>query len=304
MNVDRLRDAPIVSLDAHDGIGRNVNGPSLVRAPDWVDDPLGEYYLYFAAHDGQSIRLAYADHLTGPWAIHAPGTLHLDDAGEGFDDHIASPDVHVDDDHERFRMYYHGAAACYEDPTGEARQFTRVALSGDGLDFTARAEPLGRFYFRVFEYEGTHYALGKENRGEDQAESGQRVYRSGDGLTEFERGPILFEDGSRHTAVRRRDHVLDVFYSRIGDAPERILHATVTLEPNWTDWEASEPETLLQPEREWEGVDEPVDRSTAGGCYEPVHQLRDPGVYREGERTYLLYSVAGEQGIAIAELVE
>jgi hypothetical protein len=34
-----------------------------------------------------------------------------------------------------------------------------------------------------------------------------------------------------------------------------------------------------------------------------VRQLRDPGIYQEGNRTYLLYSVAGEQGIAIAEIV-
>lgn len=302
MDVTRLGENPIISLDSHDGIGRNVNGPSLLRVPDWVDDPLGEYYLYFAAHDGESIRLAYADDLTGPWTRHTPGPLRLEDAGEGFDDHIASPDVHVDDDRERFRMYYHGAAAHFEDETGEANQFTRVALSEDGRSFTAREEPLGRFYFRVFEYDGAHYALAKENLGEDQGESGQRVYRSQDGLTEFERGPLLFEDGSRHIALRRRGDVLDVFYSRIGDAPERILHATVDLAPAWINWEASDPETVLIPERKWEGAGEPIGRSTAGGCHEPVHQLRDPGIYRENGRSYLLYSVAGERGIAIAEL--
>jgi len=36
----------------------------------------------------------------------------------------------------------------------------------------------------------------------------------------------------------------------------------------------------------------------------PVRQLRDPGIYRENGKTYLLYSVAGENGIAIAELKE
>ena len=30
----------------------NINGPSLVRVPEWVEDPLGKYYLYFAHHRG------------------------------------------------------------------------------------------------------------------------------------------------------------------------------------------------------------------------------------------------------------
>jgi hypothetical protein len=33
-----------------------------------------------------------------------------------------------------------------------------------------------------------------------------------------------------------------------------------------------------------------------------VRELRDPAIYQEDERTYLLYTIAGEQGIAIAEL--
>jgi hypothetical protein len=37
---------------------------------------------------------------------------------------------------------------------------------------------------------------------------------------------------------------------------------------------------------------------------EPVCQLRDPAIFREGDRTYLLYTVAGERGIAMAELTE
>jgi hypothetical protein len=31
--------------------------------------------------------------------------------------------------------------------------------------------------------------------------------------------------------------------------------------------------------------------------------LRDPGIFVEGGKTYLLYSIAGESGIAIGELV-
>ena len=42
----------------------------------------------------------------------------------------------------------------------------------------------------------------------------------------------------------------------------------------------------------------------AGGAPSIMHvnQLRDPAIFEEDGRIYLLYSVAGESGIAIAEL--
>lgn len=60
MHVERL--GPIITPDTHPSAGTNINGPSLIRVPDWVDDPLGRYYLYFADHKGSDIRLAW---LTG-----------------------------------------------------------------------------------------------------------------------------------------------------------------------------------------------------------------------------------------------
>ena len=46
----------------------------------------------------------------------------------------------------------------------------------------------------------------------------------------------------------------------------------------------------------------PLEPSKAGPAQVRVRQLRDPAVFREGAKTYLFYSVAGESGIAIAEL--
>lgn len=303
MELRRLPGNPVLTPATADGLGPNVNGPSLVAAPDWVADPPGRYYLFFADHGGEAIRLATADDLTGPWRLQSP-PLALPAAGEGFDDHVASPDVHVDADRERVRMYYHGCCDRREGPTGSMKQYTRVAVSTDGHSFVAREEPLGRFYFRVFEYGGYYYALAKENRGDDESESGQRVYRSADPLSGFRPGPLLFCDGARHTAVRRRGDTLDVFYSRIGDAPERILHATVDLSAPWREWTATDPRTVLEPEHVWEGADEPVVPSESGSAGGRVNGLRDPAVFEEGGDSYLLYTVAGERGIAVAEILD
>jgi hypothetical protein len=42
--------------------------------------------------------------------------------------------------------------------------------------------------------------------------------------------------------------------------------------------------------------------STRGLVTESVNELRDPAIYEEDGAFYLLYSVAGEQGIAITRL--
>ena len=123
-----------------------------------------------------------------------------------------------------------------------------------------------------------------------------------DGRTNFEPGPVLFDRNQRHAALLLRDDILYVFYSRAGDCPEHILCATVDLRPEWKEWKASLPFSILEPEIDYEGVNLPLEPSQRGAIHEPARQLRDPGIYQEGDQIYLLYSTAGESGIALAEL--
>ena len=44
----------------------NISFPTLIRLPDWVENKLGNFYLYYAHHKGQSFKLAYTDSLYGP----------------------------------------------------------------------------------------------------------------------------------------------------------------------------------------------------------------------------------------------
>ena len=179
MRVQRLLDRPIISADLHPSIGLNIQGPSMIRAPDWIDSRLGNYYLYFADHKGSYIRLAYADDPLGPWRIHPPGSVQLEQScfltkpptvtpeqlaqfetrlkqagvvishdllSEITTPHIASPDVHVDTPGRRIVMYFHGLEAL-------GTQVTRVAISPNGIDFTAQPEVLGRPYMRAFQHD-------------------------------------------------------------------------------------------------------------------------------------------------------
>ena len=79
MTATRFLQNPLITVDSSPSLGGNVNGPTVIRVPDWVERPLGRYYMYFANHVGAFIRLAYADDITGPWRIHEPGVLHVRD---------------------------------------------------------------------------------------------------------------------------------------------------------------------------------------------------------------------------------
>ena len=81
MRVERFPQNPLIVPHMDHKMGGNVNGPSLIQAPEWLERPLGRYYLYFAHHQGTYIRLAYADQLQGPWHTYEAGTLQLEQTG-------------------------------------------------------------------------------------------------------------------------------------------------------------------------------------------------------------------------------
>ena len=321
VRVERLVDAPIIRPDLHPSIGMNIQGPSLIRVPDWVDEPLGMYYLYFADHKGRYIRLAYADDLLGPWRIHPPGSLQIADSyfltappsvspeqaerlraartapgaaaishdavTEATTPHIASPDVHVDHENRRIIMYFHGL-------DGVSQQLSRVAISPNGLSFSARPEPLGRTYMRVFQHDGYTYAMSMPGQ----------FYRSRDPLGGFVEGPRLFNPRMRHSALLQQDDRLLVFWSQVGDVPEHIKLSTIDLSGDWMTWSHTLGVEVLRPEYGWEGAAAPLEPSVRSTAYGYVNQLRDPAIFEDHDsgRVFLLYAVAGESGIAIAEV--
>jgi len=129
-----------------------------------------------------------------------------------------------------------------------------------------------------------------------------QLYRSTDGLHAFEPGPTLFNPRMRHCAVMKRAGVLWVFWTQVGDAPERILLSCIDLSGDWHDWEQSAASEILRPERSWEGAGAPLIPSIRSTAYGQVNQLRDPAILEDEGRVYLFYAVAGESGIAIAEI--
>jgi hypothetical protein len=294
----RLADGPIL----HSGMlrgkeGNNINGPSLILAPDWLPNKLGKFYLYFAHHRGQSIRLAHADKLEGPWTVVHSGSLQLRDA-KACHDHIASPDVHVDSNKQEILMFFHGVSL------RSRSQKTFVARSKDGINFAAGEIPIADFYFRTVRYKDRWIAMSK----------GGVMYIS-DGLDGnyrmlskrvFEmRHPQGNAPGDlRHVALNVSAEKLYVYYSQIGDVPERIYRSSIEVGGPVETWIAEDKQLVIEPQTAWEGANLPPAPSRAGAARGPENGLRDPAIFLWNNRAFILYSAAGESSIGIAEIVE
>jgi hypothetical protein len=316
----RLASNPLITVKSSPSLGNNVNGPSMIRVPQWVKQPMGRYYLYFADHKGHAIRLAFANKLQGPWKIYEPGILDVqhtafrrtlpDPAGiPNLYTHIASPEVRIDESRKKIVMWFHGmwtdgnrwpenndAALKWTRERGYA-QFTQAAESTDGIHFEPLPPITKQSYLRVIPHGGYFYAM---------ARLGQ-LLRAKDPLSSFELGPNPFRDGPysdrvRHVALLVKTNTLYVFFSAIGDAPERILVSTIDLSSDWSRWKAAPPRDVLAPLAGYECASLPVIPSKQGDADGPVHELRDPAIFQENGRIYLLYSICGEQGIGAAEL--
>lgn len=253
----------------------NVNGPSVIKVPDFVKNKLGKYYMYFAHHAGDHIRLTYADKVEGPWTLYKPGAHKL--SNTSCRNHIASPDVHVRDG--KIVMYYHGDHF--------KGQSTFVAESEDGIKFVNKKGPITPFYHREFDYLGQTYAICKNKNINSQIfKKVDQEYKP-----EFE-----FLPKSRHTAVYVDGKDLFIFYTVVEEAPERIYVMRIH------NWEVVDNYELTRPDLSFEGADQPLTPSRFGMAHGFSNQLRDPCTFVDEDRLYLFYSYGGESGITFGEL--
>jgi hypothetical protein len=306
-SIKRFLNKPIITSDMlAEGHGDNICGPSLIFAPTWLPNRLGNYYLYFAHHRGKYIRLAFADKLDGPWQIYGPGTLSIEDSA-AISDHVASPDAHVISADKSIRMYFHSVHS------GTNNQLSFVARSEDGINFEINPDPISNFYMRAIPWTHENFPLRDLWLGMTK---GGVMYLSKNGWSNFIKLPVTAFDmhdpmanapgDVRHVALRfLNNNILSVYYSRIGDAPESILRAQIDLNQPISKWIAGKSELILQPSTNWEGVNLPITNSRSGPAKKiGENALRDPAIFNHENKTYLLYSVMGESGIAIVELIK
>ena len=325
ISIKKYTNGLIIHPELSAEIGNNIQGPSLIKTPKWLPNSLGKYYLYFADHKGDHIKMAYSDYLLGPWKIHKGGTLQLNQSGflteepqmpsdfnpenssvgllEGFnphpdqskyiptrlDDmvipHIASPDVHIDQKNNQIIMFYHGLEKF-------GTQSTRVAISSDGINFKNTSNIVRRPYFRQFKYKDIFYGMAMPGF----------IYKNTGDIDEYTEIKRLFPNKIRHSGVFLIEDTLYVFYSLVEDTPEKIYVSTIELNTNVEDWKESPPIEVIRPSLDWEGSKLPLQHSSRSSINIPVNQLRDPYIFQDDEDLYLLYTVKGESGIGICSI--
>jgi hypothetical protein len=278
--------------------GANINGPTCIKVPSWCENKIAKYYLYFAHHSGLNIRMCYADELCGEWSLLEGGVIGLNNLNDAHH-HVASPEVYINFKDQLIYLYFHAPSR------SKGEQWSFLALSKDGIHFDKVIDqPLAPFYMRVFNYSDHMYGVVK----------GGGLWKSKTGRDEFELvtnlfDPLLKEEvwhnysgAVRHVGLYLDKHILHIFFSRIGDNPERILHTFVDLSNNHDkDWKVERYTEVIKPEVKYEGAELELSTSQAGAAHNPENALRDPYIMYEQNSFYLFYSVAGEQGIAISK---
>lgn len=330
--------SPRLAAENSEGGYANINGPSVIRVPDWVDNPLGRYYLYFAHHKGDYIRMAYADSPTGPWTLYEPGTLHLQESGfpqtlaetEGVNalsdlwktfsiyvvrDYLllAYRAVVTDQNVRRQRGIEQAAnarphIASPDVAVDEANQRLLMffhGYAGDSYQHSRVAQSGDGLHFEVMDSDVfSTYLRAFQYQGTYYLLGMPGIiYRSSEPDQGFApRDRTLFEPDMRHAGIWVEGDTLHVLWSRVGDAPESLLYSRVDMSADdWNDWRATEGVVVLQPEREWEGGALPILPSLRGEIDLASHELRDPFILRDSNGHFYLYYVgAGEQAIGVA----
>ena len=246
----------------------NINGPVVFKRPIFY--PNGpKWIMYFAHHNGNGIRVAESDDLTKNWTVKNYTIIDINKIpGNG---HIASPEVIIKEN--KLELFYH---CCYR-----GLQCTFKSITHNGIDWEYEKEIQGLFYFRVINEE---YAIAKYNN-----DGGIWYKKENDKF--IEKGRLL--PRMRHCCY----HNNKLYWSEIGDMPEVIYRGDL----NICDFTIKNKEIIIVPSEDYE-ITSKLAPSTLGPAV-GVTEVRDPYVIKENEKTYIYYTVRGEEGIAIAEIL-
>lgn len=99
--------------------------PTVIKASDYFENPLGKYYMYYGPHDSPGgIALAYADSLEGPWVEYEDNPIIKRNTEHYNVSHVASAHPIWIEEEEKLFLYFHGE-----------NNVTRLATSDDGINF-------------------------------------------------------------------------------------------------------------------------------------------------------------------------
>ena len=195
-------------------------------------------------------------------------------------------------------MFFHGVQL------DGKRQQTFAARSKDGINFSAGEIPIADFYFRTVQYKDHWIAMSKGGIAYISHKIDKNYRMLSNRVFEMRHPRGNAPGDVRHVALDVSYDKLQVYYSQIGDMPERIDRSSIKLAGGVENWIAEDKELIIEPQVAWEGFNLPLVPSRAGAASGPENALRDPAIFVWNSRTFILYSAAGESSIGIAEIIE
>ena len=185
-----------------------------------------------------------------------PDVLNVADTPSDRVPHIASPDVHADGARRRFVMYFHGMVPesvgghlpCWMAyPSVNQKTMVAVASTGRGFVPVEPVVAVAPSYLRMFDRGDAWYGVAMPSQ----------VVRSADGLSDFEYGPMLFDDEIRHCCVTYcGEHAkIEMLFTRCYEAPECIYRSMIDAS-DWRTWTPGPVTELLRPTEDCEGASE------------------------------------------------
>mmetsp|Transcript_63699 Transcript_63699/g.74621 ORF Transcript_63699/g.74621 Transcript_63699/m.74621 type:complete len:707 (-) Transcript_63699:84-2204(-) len=315
----------------------NINSPMPIRGRSWITNNHDafqgyEILLYYSSRNTQSM---------GVLGMESKSRWKRLDVNLNFGVHpcqsLHSPSIFVNDEERKLYMYVHGYGCRF---SKKISQPTLLFESDDGVNWNFQpkhsahltdTDPSPYLFNELFylsvpvileEYgQRFYYAIAKT-----QENSVERtvLVRSASLIGPFEIGPVLGR-GLRHVDLyvpplstssnqthQTPNGMIYVFFTLVGDSPERILLGTIDTSwtTKWKLWKLMPGPRILQPEYAFEHGNAVVAPSAPGVEKGKTHQLRDPR-FLPNEINHdihgvlagkLFYSVQGEQGLAMARL--
>ena len=234
----------------------NINGPTVIRKGLI-------FHLFVSGHkDGTDIRRFEAASAQGPWQEANLEMPSFDRCKPG----LHSPDIILF--HGTYYMLAHGHGC--EGIHVKRKQPTVTLTSNDLVHWVLPTKTYAAneyFYMRVFVHNNLFYAIAKSQ--EDSVGS-MVLLRSESPFGPFEYVKSL-APGVRHVSLHRKGAILFVFFTIIGDLPERILLGTINLDED-EDMKLRPGPILLEPPHDGNLV---PSRSGPASC-DVAPQFRDP----------------------------
>jgi hypothetical protein len=283
--------------------GGNFSGCTFFVNPGYLDSRFyNQYVLYFAHHSGNFIRVATSKNIYGDWTFPNLEILKIENFNE-IHDHIASPEVFLDQESKTLNLFFHSRVP------GSREQQTFLATSKDGVSFDLKPMiSFLPFYLRVCVHNGGVFGVTKGGNffshiGSDFSNGWRYLDNIDSPGLEFEKFNYFNENGNmRHLHIVSHKETLLVFYTRIGDAPERIYAKSLKVHPDNSHLEISEEIEVMRPQIAFECQTASITKSQPGLSETFELAFRDPFVFTENELNLLFYSYGGESGIAVCQI--